>query len=361
VSALNLLQDDQVATGRSLELARVLGDKRSHAELSVEISRFLYNLGKTDLGLKMAEAALDLVDPAVDAEIFAIAKANLANCLLRSSHTSRATVEAEDALRIFEIIDVENLGRRALSTRNHCRGTCAILLWIRGFPDQALALARASLIDAERLNEPAFINILQTTATLYWWRNELPAIEPELRRAAALLENARFHVYRPQAQFLLGALLMAKGETEAAVALLQNVCELGNLASVVMASLELAKWRLAGGEAREALAELRNAEAISVTLANLLQPEIERLSGEALAEAGEFAHAQARIDRAFECLRRREARGLELRVAMSAVRVARMFGSDSAAVAQLKAVYDTFTEGFDTFDARTARELLGVL
>jgi hypothetical protein len=91
----------------------------------------------------------------------------------------------------------------------------------------------------------------------------------------------------------------------------------------------------------------------------MLQTEIDRLTAEALAEVGEAAQARARIDRAFESVRRREARGLELRVAMSAVRVARWFGSDSAAVEELRAVYDRFTEGFDTVDAQAARQLLG--
>jgi tetratricopeptide (TPR) repeat protein len=136
---------------------------------------------------------------------------------------------------------------------------------------------------------------------------------------------------------------------------MQGVCR----TSLCVAGFELAKWRLAGGEFKEALAELQSAEAISVKLANMLQTEIDRLTAEALAEVGEFAQAQARLDRAFESSRRREARGLELRVAMSAVRVARRFGSDSAAVDDLRAVYDKFTEGFDTVDAQLARQLLG--
>jgi tetratricopeptide (TPR) repeat protein len=359
LSALQLLQVDQAATDRALDLARELGDKHSHIELSVEFSYLLYNQGKTDPGLRMAEAALDLVDPTNDVELFAIAKANLASCLLRGSQPSRGLTEAEDALRIFENLATENLGRLAISTLNLCRGTYSALLWIRGFPDQALAHAQAVLRDAEHLNAPTYLTASSVAAaSVYWWRSELPEIEPALRRATALLEDFRFSVYRPQAQFLLGAMLMAKGETEAAVAQLEMVRGQAGRPPVVMASLELAKWRLASGEAREALAELQTAETISVRMANLLQTEIDRLTAEALAEVGEFAQAQARLDRAFESVRRRETRGLELRVAMSAVRVARRLGSDSAAVEELRAVYERFTEGFDTVDARLAREFL---
>ena len=359
LSALQLLQDDRAASDRSLELARELRDKRSHIELAVEFSYFLYNLGKLDLGLRMAEAALDLIDPAADAELLAIAKANLANCLLRGSQPSRGVSEAEDALRIFASLATKNLGQLALSTRSHCRGTYSVLLWIKGFPDRALAHARAVLRDAETLNAPNFLSVVQVAASAYWWRDELAEIEPVLRRATALLEDFRFSVYRPQAQFLLGTMLMAKGETEAGVALLKIVRDQAGRPPVVMALLELAKWRLAGGEAQEALAELQTAETISVRMANMLLTEIDRLTAEALAELGEFAQAQARLDRAFESVRRREALGLELRVAMSAVRVARRSGSDSAAIKDLRAVYDRFTEGFDTVDARAARELLG--
>jgi predicted ATPase/DNA-binding winged helix-turn-helix (wHTH) protein len=360
LSALQLLQVDQAATDRALGLARELGDKQSHIELSVEFSYLLYNQGKTDPGLTMAEAALDLTDPAVDVELFAIAKANFASCLLRGSQPSRGLTEAEDALRIFENLATENLGRLAISTLNLCRGTYSALLWIRGFPDQALAHAQAVLRDAEHLNSPTYLTASSVAAaSVYWWRSELPEIEPALRRATALLEDFRFSVFRPQAQFLLGTMLIAKGETEAGVALLKIVRGQAGRPPVLMASLELAKWRLAGGEAREALAELQTAETISVRMANMLQTEIDRLTAEALAEVGEFAEAQARLDRAFESVRRRETRGLELRVAMSAVRVARRFGSDSAAVEALRAVYDRFTEGFDTIDARVTRELLG--
>ena len=356
---LQLLQSIRPPTDRALDLARELGDKHSHIELSVEFSYLLYNQGKTDPGLRMAEAALDLVDPTNDVELFAIAKANLASCLLRGSQPSRGLTEAEDALRIFASLATENLGQLALSTLNLCRGTYSALLWIKGFPDQALAHAQAVLRDAERLNAPTFLSAVHVAAaSVYWWRSELPEIEPALRRATALLEDFRFSVYRPQAQFLLGAMLMAKGETEAAVAQLEMVRGQAGRPPVVMASLELAKWRLASGEAREALAELQTAETISVRMANLLQTEIDRLTAEALAEVGEFAQAQARLDRAFESVRRRETRGLELRVAMSAVRVARRLGSDSAAVEELRAVYERFTEGFDTVDARLAREFL---
>ena len=359
LSTFQLLQVDQAATDRSLELARRLGDTRSHIELSVEISSFLYMHGQIDLGLRMAEAAVDHIDPAADTKFFAIAKANLAALLLNGSQPSRGTVEAEEALRIFGSISADDQGQFALNTLTRCRGTYAVLLWIKGFPDKALENARAVISDAENLKSPTFLTVAHMAASVHSWRSELPEIEPVLRRAAALLEGFRFSAYRPTTQFYLAAMLIAKGETKAGVALLDAVRGRAGLATVVMASLELAKWRLAGGEVREALADLRTAEAISLRLANMLQTEIDRLAAEALAEVGEFAEAQARLDRAFESVRRREARGLELRVAMSAVRVARRSGSDSAAVEALRAVYDRFTEGFDTVDARIARELLG--
>jgi tetratricopeptide (TPR) repeat protein len=315
---------------------------------------------KIDWSLRMAEAAVELIDPAVDPKLFAVAKANLAGILLSGSQPSRGAVEAEDALRIFQDFASESLGHFALNALNQCRGVYAVLLWIKGCPDRALAIARAVMSDAAILNSPGFLAVSHLVASVHWWRSELPEIEPLLRRSAALLESFRFSAYRPSTQFYLGAMLTAKGDAEAGVALLETVQAQGGLATEVMASVELAKWRLAGGRVREALADLRRAEATSMKMANVLQTEIDRLTAEALAAMGESAEAQARLARAVESVRRREALGLELRVAISAVRVARRSGSDFVAVEALQAVYDRFTEGFGTLDARIARELLGV-
>jgi predicted ATPase/DNA-binding winged helix-turn-helix (wHTH) protein len=359
LSALRLLRVDRAAIDRSLELARKLEDTRSYVELSVEVSNKLHSQGATDVGLAMAEAAAVLVDPAVDLKFFAIAKANLAGLLLRGSQPARGMAVARDALRILEHLPPGDFGQFELSTLSQCRGIYSSLLWINGFPDQGLAQAQTALRDVEALNPPIFLEVVLVIAPTYWWRGELPKIEPVLRRAAALLGNISSSVFRSPTEFMLGAMLMAKGQTQAGVALLEAVRLQASLPPVVMASLELAKWRLGGGEVQEALADLRTAEGISVKLANVLQTEIDRLTAEALAATGESAQAQARIDRAFESARRRGARGLELRVAMSAVKVARRFGSDATAVTALRAVYDSFTEGFDTFDAQAARELLG--
>jgi predicted ATPase/DNA-binding winged helix-turn-helix (wHTH) protein len=359
LSALKLMHIDRVAADRSLELARNLEDTRSYVELSVAMSNVFHNQGATDLGLGLAEAAVDLIDPEVDLKTFAIAKANLASLLLARSQPERGMAEARDALRIFDHLPAEGLGRFALSTLNRCRGVYSSLLWINGFPDQALDWAQAALRDAEALNPQTFLEVVHVTAPVYWWRGELPRIEPALRRSASLVGNTSSSVYRPPTEFLLGAMMMAKGQTQAGIALLDSVRRQAGLPSVVMASLELAKWRLGEGEVQDALADLRTAEEISVKLANVLQTEIDRQTAEALAATGESAEAQARIDRAFESARRRGARGLELRVAISAVKVARRLGSDTTAVEALRAVYDSFTEGFDTLDAQAARELLG--
>jgi predicted ATPase len=225
VSSLHLFQEDQGAVDRSLALARELGDKRSHIELSVEISAFLCNHGKIDLGLSTAEAAVELMDRTSDRELLAISTANLASCLLRGSQPSRGLVVAEDALAMFGSLAIDNLGQLALRTLNRCRGTYAALLWIRGFPDRALGLARAVLSDLEALSAPALLPLLTEVASVYKWRDELPVIEPVLRRATTLLEDSPSSVYRPHARFLLGAALVAKGDTEAGVALLERVCK----------------------------------------------------------------------------------------------------------------------------------------
>jgi predicted ATPase len=62
--------------------------------------------------------------------------------------------------------------------------------------------------------------------------------------------------------------------------------------------------------------------------------------------------------RALEGARRQEAKSLELRTAMSLIRLWQHQGKRAEAQALLAPVYGWFTEGFDTADLREAKALL---
>jgi predicted ATPase len=73
------------------------------------------------------------------------------------------------------------------------------------------------------------------------------------------------------------------------------------------------------------------------------------------------AEAEARLLRALDVARRQEAKSLELRAAMSLVRLWQQQSKQAEAYELLAPVYNWFTEGFDTADLQEAKALLEAL
>jgi predicted ATPase len=73
------------------------------------------------------------------------------------------------------------------------------------------------------------------------------------------------------------------------------------------------------------------------------------------------AKAEAYFDRALAVARKQQAKSLELRAAMSMVRLWRDQGKSQQARGLLAPVHSWFTEGFDTLDLKEAKALLGEL
>ncbi|MFN0123092.1 MAG: protein kinase domain-containing protein [Blastocatellia bacterium] len=89
------------------------------------------------------------------------------------------------------------------------------------------------------------------------------------------------------------------------------------------------------------------------------EAELHRQRGELLRQSGAaFAEAEASLQKALAIARRQEAKSLELRAAMSLMRLSRQHGHAAAARPTLAGIYDWFTEGFETVDLREARALL---
>jgi predicted ATPase len=87
-------------------------------------------------------------------------------------------------------------------------------------------------------------------------------------------------------------------------------------------------------------------------------PELHRLKGELLLQAGRPDEAEGCLDQALKAAREQGARLLELRAAMSLSRVLQARGRRNEAQGLLAPIYAWFTEGLDTADLRQAKALL---
>ena len=93
------------------------------------------------------------------------------------------------------------------------------------------------------------------------------------------------------------------------------------------------------------------------------ESELHRLRGEALLAMPEpdIAEAEACFRRAVEVAASQGALSLELRAAASLARLLSERGETKPALESLRHIYDRFTEGFDTADLATARNLIEAL
>jgi predicted ATPase len=93
----------------------------------------------------------------------------------------------------------------------------------------------------------------------------------------------------------------------------------------------------------------------------IFAPEIRRIRGEVLWRQDQRGEAERSFREAIAIARSRSERSLELRATTSLARL--LAGQDRGGEARqmLAEIYGWFTEGFDTFDLRAARALLGEL
>jgi predicted ATPase len=124
----------------------------------------------------------------------------------------------------------------------------------------------------------------------------------------------------------------------------------------------LASAQLAAGHAADALTVIdEGLSRCQTQLARFHEPELLRLKGECLSHTGDAAGAEDLIRRALAMSQRDKAKSFELRAAISLGRLLRDTRSRNDARAVLQTAYDSFDEGFETLDLRTARSLLAEL
>jgi predicted ATPase/DNA-binding winged helix-turn-helix (wHTH) protein len=243
----------------------------------------------------------------------------------------------------------------------------SIILWMQGFPDQAVRKAQSAIDDARSLGNALLLcNILaHATCPLALYVGDLATAE---RWVAMLLDRSSKHALtarNAQGRCLQGMLLLAQGDI-AGVELLRTALEwlrqarfglghtisLGALAQGLAAAGQMAEAHIAIDEALER--SDRNEE-------RWCMPELLRIKGELVLSDGPAAAAETAESfflQALDWARRQVALSWELRTATSLAKLWHQDGKTSEANDLLSAVYQRFDEGFDTSDLMAARALM---
>jgi predicted ATPase len=245
--------------------------------------------------------------------------------------------------------------------------TLARILWLQGFPDQAIFTAERAVEDA-----PSSIDheislcyaLAQAAAPVALFMGDLERAE---RFVAMLLDHSARHalaVWHARGRCFEGVLLIVRGDVVSGLPLLRSaVDELRDKRSALYYMTFLAALAEGLGSARhvvDGLAVVDEALAYSEGIEERwCVAELLRIKGTLLLlEGGPMASAEDHFRQALAWGRRQGALSWELRAAISLAGLWRDQGRTEEAYDLLAPIYDRFTEGFETVDLKAARSLI---
>lgn len=250
--------------------------------------------------------------------------------------------------------------------RTVARSHLSWVLWFQGYPQQALAMHRECLRFARaRAHGYSLAYALATGASFCQFIRNVPRCRELAEEGIALSTEQGFSYFLLAATYSLGWALGQAGKAEAAVETLRGAIDryqaMGAQATRPHQLGLLADALGRAGRVPDALSVLDQAVAeVRGTQEEYYEAELYRIRGELLLlqirpdeEAAEAAYLKS-----LDVARRQAAKSWELRAATSLFRLKGKHAAGEPARQELAAVYNWFTEGFDSPDLDDARALL---
>jgi DNA-binding winged helix-turn-helix (wHTH) protein/predicted ATPase len=258
----------------------------------------------------------------------------------------------------------------------------ALILWILGYPDQALSRSREAHALAQELSYPFNLATTQLWATwLHQFRREGHEAQARAEATIALSTDQGFSQWVAIATIFRGTALAEQGQEEEGIAQMrQGLSVLRASGTAASQPYYLALLAEAYGkmeQAEEGLVAVAEAlEVVHKTGEHFYEAELYRLRGELTWQKSQVSRSKFQVEKphsavptpqveAETCFRKaiaisreQHARSLELRAVMSLARLWQRQGKKTQAHEMLAEIYHWFTEGFDTKDLQEAKALL---
>jgi predicted ATPase/class 3 adenylate cyclase len=250
-----------------------------------------------------------------------------------------------------------------------CLSRVAHVLWMLGYPDQALQRNAEALTLASQLAHPfSLAYALIFAAMLHHYRREAQHAQERAQAAMSLSTEHGFPLWLSNGTVLWGWALAAQGQQEHGIPqMLQGLATYRSIGARALLPYYLSLLVEAYGqsgqteEGRRVLAE--TLALVDTTGAHWGEAELTRMKGELLLRQALSDENQAEVHfhQALAMARGQEAKSLELRAAISLSRLWQWQGKRDDARELLAPIYGWFTEGFDTADLQEAKALLEAL
>jgi predicted ATPase/DNA-binding winged helix-turn-helix (wHTH) protein len=257
----------------------------------------------------------------------------------------------------------------AYGTRNYgvsCHAMWSRLLWILGYPEQAVQQSQQALTLAQTLAHPfSLVDTLFWSTMLHQYRREWQTAQAHAEALLAWATEQGFAFYVVRGAFYRGTALVAQGLEEEGLAQMSQALaalrETGVELAMSFYLTHLAEAYGRVGQIGQGLHLLAEAQMlVDKTGEHYHEAELLRLRGELLLRqaAPDVQAAEACFLQALAIARQQEAKSLELRAVMRVSQLWHHQGKRTEARQILAAIYGWFTEGFDTADLQEAKGLL---
>jgi predicted ATPase len=244
------------------------------------------------------------------------------------------------------------------------------VLWLLGYPDQAVDRGNEALALAQGLSQPASLAFARVfVGVVHQLCGDVRTADENTERLIELCAEYGLTNWLAFATILRGWAMAEQRRTQEGIAQTQE--GLANMRATGWSEMYvadvlslLAEACAETGRLEEGLSALTEALAIADENENRqYEAETHRLKGELLLKQDESnaAEAQNCFERAVEIARRQSAKSLELRSTMSLARLLDKRGLRDEGHTMLAEIYNWFAEGFDTADLKEAKVLLDQL
>ncbi|WP_331376049.1 AAA family ATPase [Sinorhizobium chiapasense] len=249
-----------------------------------------------------------------------------------------------------------------------CRNFSAQMLWIHGYPDQALQRIREAAVLARReAHSVTMATALNNMANILLARREPEAALKAAQQQLEVSTKFDLPLMAGAARFNIGWALAQRRELAEGIREMNKAVEAVETTGADMGMsfclCVLAQTHGQFGEANKGLTVLEKAFEITARTRSKYQlPELLRTKGELLSRLNPDAEIAERwFRKALAMARAEETKSTELRAAASLARLYLDQGRNQEALELLAPIYAWFTEGFDTGDLVEAKALIDYL
>jgi predicted ATPase/DNA-binding winged helix-turn-helix (wHTH) protein len=363
-------EEARIALTRALELAEAFDDPFFQMRLFRGLHNFHIGMGDFHHAIALAQRNEAVANRTADPDAIAMANwlLGVSNYFAGNQRAAEANCEALLAPPSVPRASATYFGFDS-HTQTRIRCALAAIRWFRGFPDQAAQLARETIEQQATVEHPATFSTCLIVSGFMFVRIGNAAVAHQLiERLIAHTDKHSLGPYHRVGLGLRGTLAIRFGDAEAGVQILRHAIdtmhgehyELHNPTFLGTLAEGLAKT----GHSDAALIAVDDAIARVESNGQVFNlPDLLRIKGTILMSAprADLSRATGLFVRSLEMARQQDMLAWELRTATSlaGLRLAQKRHDDALAV--LAPVYDRFTEGFESFDLKAARQLLDQL